>query len=94
MSLSFSSVLIKFSIWFLVIFASGVNLSFFAIAGIIGLLGITGLIIIAPYRLKRIVAFLNDERIFDELILEPFETYEIFVMEVPRSVVTISLPPS
>lgn len=42
-----------------IIFTSGVKLSFFTSLGILGLLGITGLIIIAPYRLKRIVSFLN-----------------------------------
>lgn len=43
----------------LLIFASGANLSFFCKLGIIGLLGISGLIIVAPYRMKRIVSFLN-----------------------------------
>lgn len=43
----------------IIIFASGTKLSFFAGLGILGLLGVAGLIIIAPYRLKRIVSFLN-----------------------------------
>ena len=43
----------------LIIFASGVKLSFFAFLIILGLIGITGLIVIAPYRLKRIISFLN-----------------------------------
>lgn len=43
----------------LIIFVSGVKLSFFVSLGILGLFGITGLIIIAPYRLKRIVSFIN-----------------------------------
>ena len=41
------------------LFISGVNLSFFIKIGIIGLLGLFGLIIVAPYRIKRITAFLN-----------------------------------
>lgn len=43
----------------IMLFISGVKLSFFAGIGIIGLLGITVLIIIAPYRLARIISFLN-----------------------------------
>ena len=43
----------------IIIFASGAKLSFFTLGGLIGLLGITILIIIAPYRLQRIFAFLN-----------------------------------
>ena len=41
------------------IYVSGPNLKFFIKLGMIGLLAITGLIIIAPYRMKRIVSFLN-----------------------------------
>jgi len=41
------------------IFISKVKLSFFIKIGIIGLLGIVGLIIVAPYRMARIVSFLN-----------------------------------
>lgn len=41
------------------IYVSGPNLKFFIKLGLIGLLAITGLIIIAPYRMKRIVSFLN-----------------------------------
>lgn len=41
------------------IFISGVKLSFFIKIGILGLLGIVGLIIVAPYRIERIVSFLN-----------------------------------
>ena len=41
------------------IFISGVKMSFFVKVGVVGLLGIVGLIIIAPYRMKRIVSFLN-----------------------------------
>ena len=43
----------------LIIFTSGVKLSFFTSIGIIGLIGLTILIIIAPYRIKRIVSFIN-----------------------------------
>ena len=41
------------------IFISKVKLSFFVKIGIVGLLGIVALIIIAPYRMARIVSFLN-----------------------------------
>lgn len=41
------------------LFISGVNMKFFAYAGFIGIIGITILIIIAPYRLQRITSFLN-----------------------------------
>ena len=41
------------------IFISGVNISFFVKIGLTGLLGIVGIIIAAPYRVKRIVSFLN-----------------------------------
>lgn len=41
------------------LFISGVKLSFFIKLSLIGLLGIISLIIIAPYRLKRIISFLN-----------------------------------
>ena len=41
------------------IFISGVKISFFVKIGLMGLLGIVGLIIIAPYRMARIVSFLN-----------------------------------
>ena len=41
------------------LFIGGTNLKFFIYLIIIGLSGITGLIIIAPYRLKRILSFLN-----------------------------------
>lgn len=41
------------------IFVSNINLSFFAYVGIGGLLGIIGLIIAAPYRMARIVSYLN-----------------------------------
>jgi cell division protein FtsW len=41
------------------IFTSGVKLSFFLKIGLLGLLGIVLLIAIAPYRLARIISFLN-----------------------------------
>ncbi len=41
------------------IFASGLKISFFIKLGILGLLGIIGLIIAAPYRMARIISFLN-----------------------------------
>ena len=41
------------------IFISKVKLSFFLKIGILGLIGIVSLIIIAPYRMARIVSFLN-----------------------------------
>ena len=41
------------------IFISKVKLSFFIKIGVVGLLGIVGLIIVAPYRMARIVSFLN-----------------------------------
>ena len=41
------------------IFISGVKVSFFVKIGLVGILGIVGLIIVAPYRMERIVSFLN-----------------------------------
>ena len=41
------------------IFISGVKISFFLKVGLVGLLGVVGIIIAAPYRIKRIVSFLN-----------------------------------
>ena len=41
------------------LFISGVKMNFFIKLGIIGLIGIITLIIIAPYRLKRIISFIN-----------------------------------
>ena len=42
-----------------IIFISGTKISFFAKCGIFGLLGIIALIIIAPYRMMRIISYLN-----------------------------------
>lgn len=41
------------------LFVSGVKMNFFIKIGVLGLIGVIGLIIIAPYRMKRIVSFLN-----------------------------------
>ena len=41
------------------LFISGVNMKFFIILGGLGIIGIIGLIIIAPYRMDRITSFLN-----------------------------------
>ena len=41
------------------IFISKARLDFFIKLGLFGIIGITGLILIAPYRLKRILSFLN-----------------------------------
>ena len=41
------------------LFISGVPMNFFIKIGILGLLGIVALIIVAPYRMKKIVSFLN-----------------------------------
>ncbi len=41
------------------LFISGVKFSFFMRIGIIGILGVVGLIIAAPYRVARILSFLN-----------------------------------
>ncbi len=43
----------------LMIFISGLNYSFFVKLGFVGLLGIIGLIIVAPYRMARITSYLN-----------------------------------
>lgn len=41
------------------LFVSGVKMNFFIKLGILGIIGIITLIIIAPYRLKRIISFIN-----------------------------------
>lgn len=41
------------------LFISGVNMKFFVKIGMVGLAGLAGLIIAAPYRIKRIVSFIN-----------------------------------
>ena len=47
------------------LFISGVSLRFFAYGGLLGIAGIIGLILIAPYRIDRITSFINPWR--DEL---------------------------
>ena len=41
------------------LFIGGVDFKFFLKLGIVGIFGIVGLIVIAPYRLKRIISFIN-----------------------------------
>ncbi len=41
------------------IFTSNIKISFFVRLGILGIAGVAGLIIVAPYRMARIVAYLN-----------------------------------
>ena len=41
------------------LFISGVDMSFFIKVGVAGLIGLSGLIIAAPYRIKRILSFIN-----------------------------------
>ena len=41
------------------LFVSGVKMNFFIKIGVLGLLGIVVLIVIAPYRMERIISFLN-----------------------------------
>lgn len=41
------------------LFVGGINLKFFMSLGIIGVIGIIALILVAPYRLERILSFLN-----------------------------------
>lgn len=41
------------------LFVSGVKMGFFVRAGFLGILGVAGLIIVAPYRLKRILSFVD-----------------------------------
>lgn len=55
----FGTAMVIFLTLVVMIFISGVKLSFFIKVGLLGLLGIVGLIIVAPYRMERIVSFLN-----------------------------------
>lgn len=41
------------------LFISGLNIKFFYILGFVGIIGITALIVIAPYRMARITSFIN-----------------------------------
>ena len=42
-----------------ILFVAGLNIKIFVKFGIVGLIGVVGLIIVAPYRLKRILSFLD-----------------------------------
>ena len=42
-----------------ILFVSGVKMKFFVKIGLLGLVGVAALILVAPYRLARIVSFLN-----------------------------------
>ena len=42
-----------------ILFIAGVSMKFFMAGGVIGLLGVIGLIVIAPYRMSRITAFID-----------------------------------
>lgn len=55
----FGTGIIMVSTLVVMLFISGVRLSFFMNVGVVGLIGITALIAVAPYRLARIVSFLN-----------------------------------
>lgn len=41
------------------IFIAGISIKFFLVLGTLGMIGATGLIIVAPYRFQRILSFLN-----------------------------------
>ncbi len=41
------------------LFISGVNMKFFIVLGIFGVIGATGLILVAPYRFERILSFID-----------------------------------
>ena len=53
-----TGVIIVISI-IVLLFISGVSMNFFIKIGIIGIIGVIALIIIAPYRMKRIISFIN-----------------------------------
>ena len=53
-----TGMIIVFSL-IVLIFITGTNLSIFVRLGILGIVGIIDLIIVAPYRLKRIISFVN-----------------------------------
>lgn len=55
----FGSAMVIVLTLLVIIFTSGVKISFFTYTGLIGLLGIIILIVIAPYRMARIISFLN-----------------------------------
>ncbi len=41
------------------LFIAGANMKFFVITGLLGVIGIVGLILVAPYRMDRIMSFIN-----------------------------------
>lgn len=53
-----SSMIIIMSI-IIMLFSAGLKYKFFGYLGIFGLIGITAIIVIAPYRLARIISFIN-----------------------------------
>lgn len=55
----FGTGMVIVSTLFVMLFASNIKFSFFGYLGLLGIMGIVALIIAAPYRLARIVSFLN-----------------------------------
>ncbi len=55
----FGTAMVIIATIFAMLFVSNIKTSFFGYIGLLGLIGISSLIIIAPYRLKRIVSFIN-----------------------------------
>lgn len=55
----FGTSMVIISTLIVMIFISGVKISFFVKIGLFGLFGIAGIIIAAPYRMLRIISFLN-----------------------------------
>lgn len=55
----FGTGMVIVSTLFVMLFASNIKFSFFGYLGLLGIIGIIALIIAAPYRLARIVSFLN-----------------------------------
>ena len=43
----------------IILFIAGVSKKFFIMGGVLGIIGVIGLIIIAPYRIDRIISFIN-----------------------------------
>lgn len=55
----FGTGMVIVSTLFVMLFASNIKFSFFGYLGLLGIMGIVALIIAAPYRMARIVSFLN-----------------------------------
>lgn len=55
----FGTGMVIVSTLFVMLFASNIKFSFFGYLGLLGIIGIVALIIAAPYRMARIVSFLN-----------------------------------